>query len=120
MLRPHEPGITESDGEREGKRESGGERVLRASVPLPAVPLLAMWRQQAVGLQRSVISGDYPHLAPGVGVKALLRLVGSPFFSFRSSHTFSLTIISTHQHNHCTHPRIFKLPRLFCWIYPFV
>ncbi|XP_042560005.1 GTPase IMAP family member 9-like [Clupea harengus] len=31
-----------------------------------SVPVLAIWRQQAVGLQQKVISGDYPHLTPGV------------------------------------------------------
>src|SRR4029434_11122976 len=76
-----------------------GREVLRPPVPLrtlPAVPILAIWRQQAVDMQRSIMSGDYPHLAPGVDIKALLRLMGGPLLSFRYSHTLLATLLLTY------------------------
>src|SRR4029434_2146634 len=75
---------------------------------LLAVPILAIWRQQAVDLQRSMMSSDYPHLAPGVDIKALLRLMGT-LLSFRYSHTLFVNA-PTHLHTHDTHPRIFENP----------
>src|SRR4029434_10136367 len=86
--------------------------VLRPPVPLrtlPAVPILAIWRQQAVDLQRSMMSSDYPHLAPGVDIKVLLQLMGGPSQLPLLSHTL-LTNAPTHVHTHFTHPRIFGNP----------
>ena len=76
---------------------------------LPAVPILAIWRQQAVDLQQSMMSDDYPHLAPDVDIKALLRLMGGPFSASATlTHTFGNA--PTHLHTHDTHPCIFENP----------
>ena len=59
-------------------------------------------------LQWSMMNSDYPHLAPGVDIKALLRLMGT-LLSFRYSHTLFVNA-PTHLHTHDTHPRIFENP----------
>src|SRR4029434_8713115 len=82
----------------------GGVTTPCALRTLPAVPILAIWRQQAVDLKWSIMSGDYPHLAPGVDIKALLRLMGGPLLSFRYSHTLFVNA-PTHVHTHFTHLR---------------
>ena len=80
----------------------GGVTTPCALRTLPAVPILAIWRQQAVDLKWSIMSGDYPHLAPGVDIKALLRLMGGPLLSFGYSHTLFVNA-PTHLHTHDTH-----------------
>src|SRR4029434_6576785 len=82
----------------------GGVTTPCALHTLPAVPILAICRQQPVDLQWSMMNSDYPHLAPGVAIKALLTLL-----SFRYSHTLFVNA-PTHLHTHDTHPRIFENP----------
>ena len=92
--------------------------LLRPPVPLrtlPAVPILAIWRQQAVDLKWSIMSGDYPHLAPGVDIKALLRLMGGPF-SASATHThFLSTLLLTYIPTTRIHASL-RTPRLLPWI----
>ena len=99
-----------------------GREVLRPPVPcttLPAVPILAIWRQQAVDLKWSITSGDYPHLAPGVDIKALLRLMGGPF-SASATHThFLSTLLLTYIPTTRIHASL-RTPRLFSSINHFV
>ena len=97
----------------------GGVTTPCALRTLPAVPILAIWRQQAVDLQRSIMSGDYPHLAPGVDIKALLRLMGGPF-SASATHThFLSTLLLTYIPTTRIHASL-RTPRLFSSINHFV
>src|SRR4029434_4908995 len=77
------------------------------------------WRQQAVDLKWSIMSGDYPHLAPGVDIKALLRLMGGPF-SASATHTHLLsTLLLTYIPTTRIHASL-RTPRLFSSINHFV
>src|SRR4029434_2800435 len=91
--------------------------LLRPPVPLhtlPAVPILAIWRQQAVDLQRSIMSGNYPPLAPGVDIKALLRLMESPSQLPLLSHTLLATLLLTYIPTTRIHASL-RTPRFLPW-----
>src|SRR4029434_8060916 len=74
-------------------RQMSHTGVLRPPVPLrtlPAVPILAIWRQQAVDMQRSIMTGEY---GARCGYKSTATPDGRPLLSFRYSHTHFLSTL---------------------------